>query len=59
MRICVSQSIPRRLQPNSLVMQHDRLPVTKKVPSDVENADFLCRGLERFKRLVGVNQTRS
>jgi hypothetical protein len=28
-------------------------------PSDVENADFLCCGLERFKRLVCVNRTRS
>jgi hypothetical protein len=52
------QSILRRLHPNSLVMQHG-LPMTKKMPSDVANADSLCRGLERFKRLVGVNRTRS
>ena len=58
-RICVPQSILRRLHRNSLVMQHGRVPVTKKMPSDVGNADSLCRGLERSKHLVGVNRTRS
>jgi hypothetical protein len=35
------------------------MPVTKKMPSEVGNADCLCRGLELFERLVGVNRTSS
>jgi hypothetical protein len=42
-----------------IVMRHGRVPMTKKMPSDVGNANSLCHGLERFKRLVGVNRTRS
>src|SRR5437016_3958361 len=57
MGISVSESILRRLHRNSLVMQHCRMPVTKKMPGDVGNADCLCRGLELFERLVGVNRT--
>jgi hypothetical protein len=59
MCICVPRSILHRHQRKSLVMQHGRVPVTKKMPSGVGNTDSLCRGLERFKRLVGVNRTRS
>ena len=29
------------------------------MPSEVGNADCLCRGLELFERLVGVNRTSS
>jgi hypothetical protein len=54
-----AQSILRHLHRNSLVMQHGRVPATRKLASDVGNADSLCCGLECFKRLVGVNWTRS
>src|SRR5438094_9773325 len=57
MGISVSESILRRLHRNSLIMQHCRMPVTKKMPGDVGNADCLCRGRELFERRVGVNRT--